>query len=57
MDPLGHVHLCQGLTLGNLFETPLRVLCSRYEPESHPIVAALLAGGPAELVRRFGVPH
>jgi hypothetical protein len=57
VDPLGNVHLCQGLALGNLFETPLRVLCGSYEPESHPIVAPLLSGGPAELVRRFGVPH
>jgi MoaA/NifB/PqqE/SkfB family radical SAM enzyme len=57
VDPYGNVHLCQGLVLGNLFETPLGDLCAKYDPEAHPIVGALLAGGPAELVRRYDLPH
>jgi MoaA/NifB/PqqE/SkfB family radical SAM enzyme len=55
VDPYGHVHLCQGISAGNLFETPLRVICESYRPERHPIVGPLLAGGPAELARRFGI--
>jgi len=57
VDPLGYIHLCQGLALGNLFETPLRILLSDYEPDAHPIAGALLAGGPAELVRRYDLPR
>jgi MoaA/NifB/PqqE/SkfB family radical SAM enzyme len=52
VDPLGHVHICQGISLGNLFETPLAELCASYDPDAHPITGPLLAGGPAELARR-----
>lgn len=57
VDPPGNLHICQGLSLGNLFRTPLRAICAAYEPHSHPIVGPLLAGGPAELVRRYALPH
>jgi MoaA/NifB/PqqE/SkfB family radical SAM enzyme len=57
VDPLGHVHICQGISLGNLFETPLPEICAAYDPDSHPITGPLLAGGPAELVRREGITH
>ncbi len=56
VDPLGFVHLCQGLTIGNLFQQPLADLWAEYEPETHPITGPILAGGPAELARRYGVP-
>jgi len=55
VDPLGYVHVCQGIAIGNLFETPLQEICRGYRPESHPIVGPLLRGGPAELVRRYEV--
>ncbi len=55
VDPLGYVHLCQGLVLGNLFRTPLREICAEYDPDAHPLAGPLLAGGPAELVRRYGL--
>ncbi|MHC4350035.1 MAG: radical SAM protein [Planctomycetota bacterium] len=57
VDPLGNVHICQGISLGNLFQTPLTEICATYDPEAHPITGALLAGGPAELARREEVPH
>jgi hypothetical protein len=57
IDPLGNVHICQGITLGNVFATDLATICADFEPDRHPIVGALLAGGPAELVRRFDLPH
>jgi MoaA/NifB/PqqE/SkfB family radical SAM enzyme len=56
VDPLGNVHLCQGILLGNVFETPLREICEGYDPESHEVVGPLLVGGPAELARRAGGP-
>lgn len=57
VDPLGYLHLCQGLTMGNLFRRPLAEWVAAYDPQKHPIVGPLLAGGPAELVRRYGLVH
>jgi MoaA/NifB/PqqE/SkfB family radical SAM enzyme len=55
VDPLGHVHLCHGISLGNMFRTPLREICEGYDPDAHPVIGPLLRGGPAELARHFGV--
>jgi MoaA/NifB/PqqE/SkfB family radical SAM enzyme len=57
VDPLGYVHLCQGISLGNVFERPLKEICALYRPDDHPIAAMLLAGGPALLARRYDVAH
>jgi hypothetical protein len=57
LDPLGYLHVCQGITIGNIFSEPLINICERYNPETHPIISALLAGGPAELVNRYHLPH
>lgn len=51
LDSLGNLHLCQGLLMGNLFERPLKEIVQEYDPDGHPIVGPLLAGGPAELAR------
>jgi MoaA/NifB/PqqE/SkfB family radical SAM enzyme len=53
IDPLGYVHICQGISLGNIFQTTLAEICKDYDPESHSIIGPLLKGGPAELVRRY----
>ena len=55
VDPLGNVHICQGISLGNLFLTPLRDICVQYIPDAHPITGPLLKGGPAELTRNYTV--
>ncbi|MEW5701818.1 MAG: hypothetical protein AB1792_06275 [Candidatus Zixiibacteriota bacterium] len=57
IDPYGHVHLCQGLSMGNIWEKPLASLIAGYDPRSHPICGPLLRGGPAELVRTYGLDH
>ena len=57
VDHLGYLHLCQGLTMGNLFESSLADICATYDPQAHPIVGPLLAGGPAALVERYGLAH
>jgi MoaA/NifB/PqqE/SkfB family radical SAM enzyme len=57
VDPFGYIHICHGITLGNVFETPLREICDRYYADVHPITGPLLRGGPAELTRAYGVPH
>lgn len=56
VDPLGHVHICQGISLGNLFVSSLKEICAGYIPESHPITGPLLQGGPMELARRYDIP-
>ena len=55
VDPFGNLHICQGISIGNLFRTPLKEICETYHPDSHPIVGPLLEGGPAGLVRRYGL--
>ena len=57
VDPLGNLHLCQGIVIGNLFQTPLKEICERYDPDGHPICGPLLRGGPIELVRCYGLSH
>jgi hypothetical protein len=55
VDPLGYVHICQGITIGNLLRTPLAAICRGYDADAHPITGPLLRGGPAGLVREHQV--
>ncbi len=56
IDAWGHVHLCQGLTMGRVSDdTPLDAVFDRYVPEDHPIVAPLLEGGPIRLAQAHGL--
>ncbi len=55
LDPLGYVHLCQGISMGNVFQIPLAEIFETYDPESHPVAGPLLRGGPAELCRAYGL--
>ncbi len=57
LDPFGFVHICQGISLGNIHQTSLAEICAAYGPASHPITGPLLRGGPAELVRLYDLPH
>ncbi len=57
LDPLGNLHVCQGLVIGNLFEKPLKEICKRFDADAHPICGPLLEGGPAALVSEYNLPH
>jgi len=57
IDVFGHLHVCQGISIGNLLQRSLREICDAYDPLAHPIVGPLLEGGPAALVRRYDLPH
>jgi MoaA/NifB/PqqE/SkfB family radical SAM enzyme len=57
VDAFGNVHVCQGLVIGNLERQSLIEIVQGYDPHQHPIIGPLIAGGPAELVRRHGLPH
>ena len=57
VDPFGNLHICQGISIGNMLERPLADIMAHYDPDEHPIVGPLLAGGPAEIVRRYDLSH
>jgi len=57
VDAFGNLHVCQGISIGNLRQRPLLEIMRDYRPEAHPVVGPLLAGGPAELVNRYGLPR
>ena len=55
IDPFGYVHVCQGITIGNMKKTPLIELFADFDPHLHPICGPILRGGPAELAREYKV--
>jgi len=57
VDSFGNLHICQGISIGNLLERSLTDIMGEYDADKHPIVGPLLAGGPAEIVRRYGFAH
>ena len=57
VDSFGHLHICQGISIGNMLEHSLAEIIAGYDPDAHPIVGPLLAGGPAEIVHRYQLPH
>jgi hypothetical protein len=57
VDPHGHVHLCQGLSMGNMWQRPLSELVAEYRADSHPVCGPLAEGGPALLAGRYDVEH
>jgi MoaA/NifB/PqqE/SkfB family radical SAM enzyme len=57
IDPYGNVHLCQGLSMGNVWEIPLSKMVDNYNAELHPICAPLIKGGPALLAKKYNVKH
>lgn len=57
VDPHGNLHICQGITIGNLFEQPLEEIIESYDPDAHPICGVLLRGGPVGLITEFGLDH
>jgi MoaA/NifB/PqqE/SkfB family radical SAM enzyme len=57
LDPLGNLHICQGISLGNVFDAPLKEICRNYDPAAHPICGPLLEGGPVALVQEYNLPH
>ena len=55
IDPLGYMHICQGISIGNLFQQSLVQILEAFDPQSHPIIGPLLSGGPAQLAQDHGV--
>jgi MoaA/NifB/PqqE/SkfB family radical SAM enzyme len=57
LDPLGNVHICQGIVIGNVFEQTLKEICDEYSPDEHPVCGPLLHGGPLALVEEYNLTH
>ncbi len=63
LDPMGNLHLCQGLVMGNLFERPLkelvRSLSANAAPDRRPAAPGRTGGSRAALrspARRSRMP-
>ena len=57
MDAYGNLHICQGISIGNLLKRPLADIMRDYNPDAHPIIGPLLEGGPAEIVNQYDLEH
>jgi hypothetical protein len=55
VDACGNVQVCQGISIGNMWSTPLSELVRDYDAAKHPIVGPLVEGGPARLVKQFSL--
>jgi hypothetical protein len=50
IDPFGNMHICQGISIGNLYTSSIKEICRNFNPTLHPIIGPLLEGGPFKLV-------
>lgn len=57
IGPMGTVHICQGISMGNAWKTPLSDLVKNYDASKHPICGPLVEGGPLRLAEIYNVPH
>jgi len=57
VDPFGHVHVCQGISLGNAWQRPFSKIIEEYDPFQNTILGPLAHGGPTALVEKFDLPH
>ena len=55
LDSFGNVFVCQGISIGNIWEKPLQEIMAGYRPSEHSIVGPLLRGGPAALVEEHAL--
>jgi organic radical activating enzyme len=57
IDAYGNLQVCQGITIGNIWEIPLPELVASFLPAGHSIWHLLLEGGPALLAEVFKIEH
>jgi len=56
IDPFGNLHICQGISIGNILNSSLEGICEAFDPRTHPIISPLLEGGPVKLAERYKLP-
>jgi len=57
LDAYGSIHLCQGLSMGNMWDVPLSKIVKQYDADSHPICKPLINGGPTLLAKEHDIEH
>ena len=57
IDRYGNVQLCQGISMGNMWEVPLSTIVTNYDARQHPILKSIEEGGPARLVKDYDIEH
>ena len=57
VDAYGNVHLCQGISMGNMWKTPLSELVKNYDYKNNPICKSIVEGGPVKLAADLNVEH
>jgi hypothetical protein len=57
IDPFGYVHVCQGISIGNVWRKPLSKIIGEYDPYANPVLEPLIRGGPVALVEKYNLPH
>jgi organic radical activating enzyme len=57
VDPFGHVHACQGISIGNAWRKPFSRIIEEYNPRENPILEPLIRGGPVALVETHNLSH
>ena len=56
IDPFGNMHICQGLSIGNLHKSSIKEICRQYDPIQHPVIGPLIEGGPYKLAELYQLP-
>jgi hypothetical protein len=54
VDAYGNVQLCQGILMGNMWQTPLSELVRSWDPAARAVAGPLQRGGPAALAAEHG---
>ncbi len=59
VDPWGNIQICQGISIGNVWQLPLQDIMAQYSAFAHPVCGPLVQGGPARLADDLGYlpPH
>lgn len=57
VDSFGNVQICQGISIGNMWNVKLSVIINQYDAYKHPIVKHLINGGPKQLAEQYKTKH
>ncbi|MFC1946799.1 radical SAM protein [Chloroflexota bacterium] len=57
IDAYGNTHICQGISMGNVWQTSLSVIDTTWNAVLHPVCGPLVKGGPAQLIREYCIDH
>lgn len=57
VDAYGNVHMCQGISMGNMWKTPLSELVKSYNYLNNAICKPIVEGGPAKMAEELKVEH